>query len=98
MTYDGVMTEDTPDLYVDGMSVAMSTYDVVIELTRKRPVSDGVDQATRVGVIRMSHEHAKAVAIMLRSSLKAYEQELGATIPVHPSLRSQLTIGANGEW
>lgn len=93
-----LMADDLPDLYVDGVTIAVSPFDVVIELTRKQLSSSGTDSPRRIGIVRMSHEHAKTVAIMLKSYLKAYEDQIGTAIPVHPALRSQLGISVNEDW
>jgi hypothetical protein len=48
--------------------------------------------------MRMSVEHAKVMAILLTKQLKAYEQQLGQPIPLHPQLYTQLGISRQEDW
>ena len=86
--------EEAPDIYCDGTAMAMTPYDVMIHLLR-RPSDPG--EPVRVGTLRMSMEHAKTFAIMLRKNLKGYEDQAGK-IPLHPNLMKELGISKEEDW
>ena len=77
--------EQEPDIYCDGTQMAMTPYDVMIQLLRRSSDPSKQAEPLRVGTLRMSTEHAKVFAIMLRKNLKAYEDQAGQ-IPMHPNL------------
>ena len=89
--------DEVPDIYCDGVQMGLTPYDVMIELQRRPPVLGGEGKPARVGTIRMSLEHAKVFAIMLRKNLKAYEDATGP-IPMHPELLKQLGISKQEDW
>ena len=89
--------EEVPDIYCDGVQMGLTPYDVMIELLRRPPVLGGDVKPLRVGMIRMSLEHAKVFAIMLRKNLKNYEDTTGS-IPMHPDLLKQLGISKAEDW
>lgn len=93
--------DEMPDIYCDGVGMNLTPYDVMITLLR-RPPAPGVEgkpegPPVRVGTIRMSLEHAKVFAIMLRKNLKGYEDTTGP-IPMHPELMKQLGISRAEDW
>ena len=89
--------EDIPDIYCDGVQMGLTPYDVMIELLRSPPVLGAEGKPVRVGTIRMSLEHAKVFAIMLRKNLKNYEDTTGQ-IPMHPNLMKDLGISKAEDW
>lgn len=58
----------------------------------------GTAAPIRVANIRMSLEHAKVMAIVLRKQLKGFEQGMGQDIPLHPTLYQQLGISKQEDW
>jgi hypothetical protein len=89
--------EEAPDIYCDGTAMAMTPYDVMIQLLRRPSDPGKQSEHIRVGTLRMSMEHAKVFAIMLRKNLKAYEDQAGQ-IPMHPSLMKDLGISKPEDW
>ena len=88
---------EVPDIYCDGVQMGLTPYDVMITLLRRPPVPDAKGEPNRVGTIRMSLEHAKVLAIMLRKNLKNYEDTTGP-IPMHPDLAKELGISKAEDW
>lgn len=88
---------EVPDIYCDGVQMNLTPYDVMIELQRRPPVLGPEAKPVRVGTLRMSLEHAKVFAIMLRKNLKAFEDATGK-IPMHPELMKQLGISKEEDW
>lgn len=87
-----------PDLYCDGIAISGSPFDMVMQLTRRSPAAGTTETPLTVGYVRMSWEHAKVFAIMLRNAVKQNEDQLGKPIPIHPSLRAQLGISPGEDW
>jgi hypothetical protein len=71
--------DDVPDLYVDSFRVTVGTYGVNLTFALGPPHTDPGEQAiaTPRVVLRMSLEHAKAVAMLLRKQLRTYERDNG---------------------
>jgi hypothetical protein len=90
-----------PDIYCDGVSVGLTGYDVLLTLNRRQfkedSKPDDTPVQTRVGVVRMSLEHAKVMAIVLRRHLKSFEDRAGK-IPMLPDLVKQLGISESEDW
>lgn len=89
--------DEIPDIYCDSVQMGLTPYDVMIELLRRPPVLGAEGKPVRVGTIRMSLEHAKVFAIMLRKNLKSYEDTTGP-IPMHPNLIKELGISKAEDW
>jgi hypothetical protein len=93
------LPDEAPDIYCDGVQMGLTAYDVMIELQR-RPAglpTPAEAKPVRVGTIRMSLEHAKVFAIILRKNLKGYEDVTGP-IPMHPDLLKLLGISKAEDW
>lgn len=90
-------SSEVPDIYCDGVQMGLTPYDVMIALLRRPPVVGGEGKPALVGTIRMSLEHAKVFAIMLRKNLKSYEDATGP-IPMHPDLMKDLGISKSEDW
>ena len=96
---DEKLNEEAPDIYCDGVQIGLTPFDVMIELQR-RPAglpTPADAKPVRAGTIRMSLQHAKVFAIMLRKNLKAYEDTTGK-IPMHPELLKHLGISKEEDW
>lgn len=95
------MTEEKaiPDIYCNGAQMGISPYDVMLELQLNSPLKNPHDkpESVMVGKVRMSLEHAKIFAIMLRKNLKTYEDQTGA-IKVHPNLLKEMGISREEDW
>ena len=92
------MAEEIPDIYCDSMQLMLSANDLVMELLKRTPSGVATQSPIKVGYVRISLEHAKALTIMLKTSLKQFEEQQGAPIPLHPQVRSALGISKNEDW
>ena len=86
---------EIPDIYVDNMRVTTSVFGVnfTFGLNEPHPTSGGVarqpDEKVR---LRMSLEHAKVVAMMLKRQLKEYERSTGTSIQLPANVYTGLGI------
>ena len=98
--------DNIPDFYSDQFSMLMNNYGVTFSFWAMSPFLEPGDalggeqqgqQAIELkGVVRMSLEHAKAVAIVLKKNLKQYE-ESNQTIYLPPGVYERLGVPSE-EW
>lgn len=93
------MTPDLPEFYVDQFTTTAGVYGVAITFGLSTPHPSGVPQvpAKEVVRLRMSLEHAKVMALLLRRQLKRYEEETGAIINIPMRLYNGLGISPE-DW
>lgn len=96
------MTEATEprDVYCDGFQMNVGPYGVTLNfsLSGPMPPAPGTSPHTdRVATIRMSLEHTKVMAFVLRRHLMKYERDAGVSIPVPGGLLNSLQIGPE-DW
>ena len=95
-----------PDpIYSDGVQVGCAPFTVALTFTvspspsRLPPAPDREPVPPKVVAdVRMSPEHAKVMAIILRRQIKDFEQQLGKPIPVHPQVLQQLGLSPTEDW
>jgi hypothetical protein len=85
-----------PEVYADAVQMHVTPYTFILNFLVAAPLPGGQDSPA--ATVRMSHEHAKAMAIMLRKNLKAYEDSNQALIPLHPELWKQLGLSKHEDW
>ncbi len=90
--------DEVPDIYCNSAEMGITPYDLLIELQRTSPAKSGEPNVVPVGRVRMSLEHAKVFAIVLRKNLKGYEDQTGGPIRVHPNLLKELGISREEDW
>jgi len=93
--------DETPDIYCNGVEMGISPYDLTIELQLNSPPKEGEKQIPTpvvVGKVRMSLEHAKVFAIILKKNLLTYEGKTGGLIRVHPDLLKGLGVSKEEDW
>lgn len=89
---------DQPLLYSDGVQVGISPFTVTLSFTvAPQPPVHGQAPAP-VATIRMSPEHAKVMAIILRRQLKQFEEQLGQPIALPPQVYQQLGLSPKEDW
>lgn len=86
-----------PDVYTDGVAIQVSPFGLVLNLTQSPP-TPGTQQAKTAAYVRMSLEHAKVLAIMLRKVLKQTEEQQGSPIVLHPQIYTQMGISRQEDW
>lgn len=95
--------EERLEVYSDMFSVRMSPYTVIFNFAMREPPPVGrtqVEGATEprepnpqtVAIVRMSPEHAKVMAIILRRHIQDYERQTGVTIDVPQRVLQELNI------
>lgn len=92
------MDQTLPDVYCDGVQVSLSPFDVVLNMTLRPPVPGTSQTARPVGYVRMSLEHAKVMAIILRKLLKQHEEAQGHEIVLHPQVYQQMGLSRQEDW
>ena len=91
---------EIPDIYVDNMQITTGVYGVNITfgLSEPHPSVGGVAQPPdEKARIRMSLQHAKIVAMMLRQNLKNYELNTGTSIQIPQNVYTSLGV-AEEDW
>ena len=93
-----VGSQGVPDVYVDRMQITVSLYGVSITFSLSEPhpkqgVSPKVDDKVR---IRMSPQHAKITAMILKQQLKLYEERT-SEIPIPREVIEELRL-SNQVW
>ncbi len=93
-----MMNDDPDPVYSDGLSVGCAPFTVTLMFTVSNPPNRGNLPPKVVADIRLSPEHAKVMAIILRKQLKDFEQQLGRPIPLHPQVMQGLGISPTEDW
>ena len=57
------------DVYADSTQIATSPFDLTLYLYKRAALPNSTQPPVQVGCVRMSLEHAKVLAIMLRKSV-----------------------------
>ena len=89
---------EEPVLYSDGIHVGISPFTVTLGFTLAPPAQPGPQIPTPVATIRMSLEHAKVMAIILKKQLKQFEEQLGTEIALPPQVYQQLGVSPQEDW
>ncbi len=94
-----IMADEVPDIYADSVEMALTPYDAVLEFSKRtgRIQDAAKTQAVHVGTVRMSLQHAKVLAILLKKNLSGYESVVG-TIDLHPDLLKALGVSKSEDW
>jgi len=89
---------DVPEFYVDQFRMNLTPYDVAITLGLASPnPTTGQAQVQDTVLIRMSLEHLKVMAIMLKRNLKVYEDQMQAPINIPRVVMNQLGLSQE-DW
>ncbi|MCC2672953.1 MAG: hypothetical protein K0Q72_5425 [Armatimonadetes bacterium] len=92
------MSEDPDPIYSDGVQVGCAPFTVALTFTISPLPNKGPQTPKVVADVRMSPEHAKVMAMILRRQLKDFEQQLGKPVPVHPQVMQQLGLSPTEDW
>ena len=93
------MEEKTPDFYTDSVQMGVSAFGVVLTFGVQPPGQSGSPSVpTPVCNMRMSVEHAKVMAMMMRKQIKTFEDTLGEKIPLHPQIWQQMGLSKQEDW
>ncbi len=92
---EGRMPDEVADVYCDQFQLQQSPYGVMLLLGVIPSTATGVGPTPmeKRAVVRMSLEHAKVLAMLLRKQLKQYELEhLGENIPIPRSVLQPMNL------
>ena len=89
------MSEIVPEYYGDTYYIRTNPWGVAITFSLAPP-KDDVD-GHDVCVVRLSHEAAKALAMMIRKQLKQYERDGRTSIAIPPDVMTALGLSP-GDW
>ena len=92
------MESETPELYADGVQIGLGPFGAILSFTMQVAGGSGSLAPIRVCNMRMSIEHAKVLAMLLKKQVKVYEQQLGQEVPLHPNLYTQLGLSRQEDW
>ena len=87
--------EDTPEHYIDAFRITISPYTAYFQFSVADPASGRFKPMV---VVRMSPEHAKVMAVILKRTLLNHETESGIEIPVNPQILKENEIDLGKEW
>ena len=88
------------DVYADQISINVGPFGCALNFSLSAslpPAGGGVMPGSPVGTVRMSLEHLKLMAFMLRRQLIQYERGAGVQVPVPQDVLNQLRIGRE-DW
>lgn len=98
MGWWAVQEASVPELYADGVQIGLSPFGVTLSFAMQPAGQTGAMAPIKVCNLRMSLEHAKVLAMMLRKQLKNFEEQMGDDIPLHPQLYQQLGLSKMEDW
>ena len=90
--------EKTPDFYTDSVQMGVSPFGVVLTFGVQPAGQSGPAAPSLVCNMRMSIEHAKVMAMMMRKQIKVFEDNLGEKIPLHPQIWQQMGLSKQEDW
>ena len=93
------MDSQPPDVYADQFLVSANTYGVALSFSKTPPypVPGQAPQLETQVIVRMSLQHAKVMALLLRKHLKTWERETGVEIAIPHEVLNQLGLSAE-DW
>ncbi len=94
-----MVENEIPDVYIDQMRVTIGVFgvNVTFALSEPHPTASGAPKPEDKVRVRMSLEHAKVVAMLLRKQLKQYEEDSGTKIAIPARVYSGLGV-AEEDW
>jgi len=89
---------DVPEFYVDQFRMNVNPYGTAITFGLSSPhPTTGQPQVQDTVLLRMSLEHMKIMAIILKKNLKAYEEQTQATINIPRAILNQMGLSQE-DW
>lgn len=89
------MNEQIPEYYGDVFYLRTSVWGVATTFAVQAP-KDGIE-AHDICVVRLGHESAKALAMLLRKQLKTYERDSDTVIALPTKVMNELGL-ASEDW
>ena len=89
---------DLPEFYVDQFRMGINPYGAITTFGVSSPnPATGQTQMTDTVMVRMSLEHLKVVALIIRKNLKAYEEQTGGQIHIPRAVLNQMGLSPE-DW
>jgi hypothetical protein len=89
---------DIPEFYVDQFRMGITPYGAAITFGLASPnPTTGQPQTQDNVLIRMSLEHMKVMAMLMKKNLKAYEEQFQVQIPLPRQIMNQMGL-SNEDW
>ena len=91
---------DSVDVYSDQLGLNIGPFGCALNFAVSAavpPAGGGVLPGQHVATVRMSLEHAKAIAFILQRQLLQYERASGIEIPIPQDVLNQLRVGRE-DW
>ena len=92
------MDQQTPNLYADSVQMSTTPFGVVMMFGMRPHAQTGTVPVIEVCNLRMSLEHAKVLAMMLKKQIKTFEDSMGEKIPLHPQIWQQMGLSKQEDW
>ena len=91
--------ENAPDVYADQFLISSGVWGVAMSFlkTPPHPTPGQTPQSERQATVRMSLQHAKVIAMMLRKQLKTWERETNVDIVIPNNVLNQLGLSQE-DW
>lgn len=89
--------QEIPEFYCDGIEINL-TMPWTVALTFSLKSTEPDRKPRPVAIIRMSPEHAKVTAMLLKRQLKKYEEESSSIINLPAELYSKLGLVPFEDW
>lgn len=91
--------DSVPDVYADQFLVSVNVWGIALSFLKgpAHPSPGQTPQGDMQATIRMSLEHAKATAMILRKQLKQYERESGTEIVIPNAVFNAMGLSAE-DW
>ncbi|MGA9397759.1 MAG: DUF3467 domain-containing protein [Anaerolineaceae bacterium] len=94
------MDNQLDNFYANAVNIASSVYDVTLQFKNQTPQIDSKGNLIEISgkpainitgemTIRMSPQHAKALATILCEHVKLYEKQYNIVLPLQPDLKSK---------
>jgi len=91
------MNEQLPEFYGDVFQLVTNVWGVSLVFSLSAPKPKEVAKARDVCIVRVSHETAKALSMMLRQQLRNYERDMQTSIALPSKVMTDLGL-AQEDW
>jgi hypothetical protein len=90
---------DIADVYSDGVALNVSPFGCALNFAMSPSTAQAGAPALAqpVATVRMSLEHLKVMAFLIRRQLRDYERQSGVEVPIPADVLNQLRIGRE-DW
>ena len=90
--------DEVQPVFCDSVQVGSSPFGISMLFTLAPNPSWAKQEPRIVADVRMSPEHAKVLAIILRRHILDFEQQMGRPLPMHPTVMKQLGLSPEEDW